>query len=79
MIARRYDKLPEVMKLFYSLVWVMVTWVFTFIRSHQTTPLKSMHFVVCELCLKNDLTKSSNTQTHMHTQNLENIFATSDK
>lgn len=52
MTARRYDKPPEVMELFYSLVWVTVTWVFTFVRSHQTAPLKSVHFVVCELCLK---------------------------
>lgn len=52
MTARRYDKPPEVMELFYSLVWVTVTWVLTFVRSHQTTPLKSVHFVICELCLK---------------------------
>lgn len=41
----------------YPLVWVVVTWVFTFIKTHRTVHLMSMHFIVCKLHLKTDLKK----------------------
>ena len=41
-----------VMKASSILNWVMVSWIYTFVKTHQTVYLRTVHFTMCTLYLR---------------------------
>lgn len=43
--------IKQSVRMFFVLVAIVITWVFTFVKSHQIVHFKSVHFSLCELYL----------------------------
>lgn len=53
---RLMTALPGMMGMFSISIWVIITWVYPFVRSHQTILLRAVHFDLCKFYLNKCLT-----------------------